>query len=224
MTSPRRNIKTRDTKWAQNLAKFIASKTNLTPNSISVLSVFFSIIAFIAYCGYIIPVYPHKLQFLLPLIALIAIQLRLLCNLLDGMVAIECGKKSAVGDIFNEFPDRISDSFILIGIGIAGGSCYSFILGIFAALFAMFTAYTRVLGGAIGVNQYFIGPMAKQHRMALITVANIICAACFNVPNINIYLYPIFSIIVILGCIITVYRRIKNIANDLKLKAESQIN
>ena len=45
-----------------------------------------------------------------------------------------------------------------------------------------------------------------------------------NLPNKITITRIILSIIVILGCIITVYRRIKNIENDLKLKAESQIN
>ena len=36
---------------------------------------------------------------------------------------------------------------------------------------AILTAYVRVLGGAIGTRQYFIGPMAKPQRMAVMTVA-----------------------------------------------------
>lgn len=30
------------------------------------------------------------------------------------------------------------------------------------------TAYIRVLGGSCGLEQRFTGPMAKQHRMALL--------------------------------------------------------
>ena len=215
MDSPRREIKTRDTKWAQNLAKFVATKTNITPNQISVLSVFCGFIAFLGYCGYIFPNFPEKYYFILPIIAILGIQTRLICNLIDGMVAIEGGKKSAVGDIFNEFPDRLSDTLIIAGVGIAGGTWLSLCLGLFAALFAMFTAYTRVLGGAIGVNQYFIGPMAKQHRMALLTVFNLICVFEFLLPNIHSYAYPTASVIIIIGSIITVYRRVNHIAKDL---------
>src|SRR5437016_1070119 len=42
------------------------------------------------------------------LAAALFIQLRLLCNLIDGMVAIEGGRRSASGEIYNELPDRIS--------------------------------------------------------------------------------------------------------------------
>lgn len=219
MTEPRREIKTRDTKWAQALASFIATKTNITPNAISVMSVFCGLIAFVAYCGYVVPQMPQKLYFLLPIVAIIGIQSRLICNLIDGMVAIEGGKKSAVGGIYNEFPDRLSDTLIIVGAGVAGASWISLTLGLLAALFAMFTAYTRVLGGAIGANQYFIGPMAKQHRMALLTVVNLICIGSIRIPDINIYAYPIALAIIALGSLITVYRRVKHIADELRSNA-----
>ena len=106
------------------------------------------------------------------------------------MVAVEGGKKSAVGGIYNEFPDRLSDTLIIVGAGVAGASWISLTLGLLAALFAIFTAYTRVLGGAIGTDQYFTGPMAKQHRMAFLTVINVICIGAIWIPDINLYAYP----------------------------------
>src|SRR5438105_2817615 len=48
-------------------------------------------------------------EILLYLTAAGCIQLRLLCNLLDGMVAIEGGFRSRSGEVFNELPDRVSD-------------------------------------------------------------------------------------------------------------------
>ncbi len=221
-SSPRREIKTRDKKWAQNLAKFVATKTNLTPNMISVLSVFFAILACGAYCLYRTDFIPVKYSFIIPILAILFMQLRLLCNLIDGMVAIEGGKKSAVGDIYNEFPDRLSDSFIIIGAGIAGGTETSLILSLVAALLAMFTAYTRLLGGAVGVKQYFSGPMAKQHRMALLTVFTLICVISPIKPDINLQVYPIALAVIIAGCIVTVWRRVSYIARDLKEKNSEQ--
>ena len=43
-------------------------------------------------------------------------------------------------------------------------------LGLWAALAAMACAYVRQVGGALGQAQSFIGPMAKQHRMAAVTL------------------------------------------------------
>jgi phosphatidylglycerophosphate synthase len=94
------------------------------------------------------------------------IQLRLLCNLLDGMVAIEGGKKSKVGVLYNEVPDRLADSLFLVALGYAIGIPW---LGWLAALAAAVTAYIRVLGGTFGLAQDFRGPLAKQHRMAVMT-------------------------------------------------------
>jgi hypothetical protein len=44
-------------------------------------------------------------------------------------------------------------------------------LGWLAALAAAVTAYIRVLGGTFGFAQDFRGPLAKQHRMAVMTAA-----------------------------------------------------
>ncbi len=106
------------------------------------------------------------------LIAAVFIQLRLLCNLLDGMVAIEGGLRSASGDIYNDLPDRVSDALILIAGGYAvAWPAWAHELGWIAALLAVLTAYCRVLGGACGLPQDFGGPMAKPHRMAVMSVA-----------------------------------------------------
>jgi hypothetical protein len=36
---------------------------------------------------------------------------------------------------------------------------------------ALLTAYVRLLGGSLGAVQHFCGPMAKPHRMAVLTAA-----------------------------------------------------
>lgn len=210
----RREIKTRDKKWAQNLAKLL-SNLNITPDCISVMSVIFALLSGIMFALIGTDILPEKLFFITPLFAVMFMQLRLLCNLLDGMVAVECNKHSVYGDIFNEFPDRLSDSLIFVGAGIAGHSQLSIILGLVLALFAMFTAYTRVLGGAIGTKQYFIGPMAKQHRMAFLTITAIFCMLS---STIHVKLFPIALSVMIFGCVITVYRRVTRIAQELRNK------
>lgn len=107
------------------------------------------------------------------LLAALLVQFRLLANLLDGMVAIGRGVASARGELFNEVPDRVSDSAVLVGLGIAAGMPW---LGLAAALAAMATAYVRAVGRSAGAPSEFCGPMAKQHRMALITALALWCA------------------------------------------------
>ena len=101
------------------------------------------------------------------------VQLRLLANLLDGMVAIGRGVASPLGELFNEVPDRVSDTAVLCGLGWAAGVPA---LGFAAALAAMATAYVRAVGRAGGTPSDFRGPMAKQQRMALVTAVAVWCA------------------------------------------------
>ena len=56
---------------------------------------------------------------LMLVLAVAGIQGRLLCNMLDGMVAIEGGRQTKSGEIFNDLPDRIADALIFICAGYA---------------------------------------------------------------------------------------------------------
>ena len=101
------------------------------------------------------------------------VQVRLLANLLDGMVALGRGVASPAGELFNEIPDRVSDTAVLAGLGWAIGQPE---LGLAAALAAMATAYVRAVGRGLGQASTFAGPMAKQHRMAVVTAACVLMA------------------------------------------------
>jgi len=109
------------------------------------------------------------------LAAAACVQLRLLCNMLDGMVAVEGGRKSRLGPLWNEIPDRVSDSTTLIGAGYALGSVLE--LGWAAALLAMMTAYIRAIGAQNGAGEAFLGWFSKPRRMFFVTVACLASAA-----------------------------------------------
>jgi phosphatidylglycerophosphate synthase len=102
----------------------------------------------------------------------VLVQLRLLANLLDGMVAVGRGIASPLGELWNEVPDRVSDTAVLVGLGVAGGS---WSLGLAAALAAMATAYVRAVGKAAGGPSDFRGPMAKPQRMAIASLVALWC-------------------------------------------------
>ena len=108
---------------------------------------------------------------LLFLAAAACIQLRLLANMLDGMVAIATGKASLTGELFNEIPDRISDTVILAAAGYAVGGDPA--LGWAAATVALFVTYIRAVGKGVGVPGLFQGPMSKSHRMFALTVTSV---------------------------------------------------
>jgi phosphatidylglycerophosphate synthase len=136
-----------------------------SPNGISIIGM---ICALLAGCSFAVaPAHPWMW-----LLGAALVQARLMANLLDGMVAIGRAIASPVGELFNEVPDRVSDTAVLAGVGLAAGIPW---LGVAAALAAMATAYIRVLGKASGRPSDFSGPMAKQHRMAVITALSLWC-------------------------------------------------
>jgi phosphatidylglycerophosphate synthase len=154
----RRPSASRDRRWATLAARWV-SRTPVTPNQISIFGVGVSAIGTLAIATWKAPA-----SFL---IGAIAIQLRLLCNMLDGMVAVEGRRASTDGPLYNEIPDRIEDTLFLVAYGCAARLLW---LGFVAAILAMFTACIRVLGGSLRLPQDFRGPMAKQHRMATLTL------------------------------------------------------
>lgn len=154
----RRPIAARSTGWARRFSAALA-RSSVTPNQISMLSIVFAAAGAAALLAW--PGWPGLV------LCAVGIQGRLICNLLDGMVAMEGGKKSALGAVYNEFPDRVADSIFIIALGYAIGQPW---LGWAGALAAALTAYVRVFGGALGLPQDFRGPMAKQHRMAVLTI------------------------------------------------------
>jgi len=137
-------------------------KVGRKPNQVSVLSVVFAGGA--AAC--LIAGVPHPLAWFC---AAVCVQMRLLCNLMDGMLAVEGGLKSPSGDLYNEFPDRLADTLILAGVGLAGGTALAQTLGWVAACGALMTACVRMHGASLTGAHDFRGPMAKPHRMALVT-------------------------------------------------------
>jgi len=164
----RRPLASRDTGWARALTRRLAG-TAITPNQISAASIGFAALAGGAFwvAGQV-EGGPRIAAFLM---AALGCQLRLLCNLLDGMVAIEAGRASPDGAFWNEFPDRVADIVILVGAGYGAGAPA---LGWAAAAMAVLTAYLRELGRATGAPADFSGPMAKPHRMALISLAAVL--------------------------------------------------
>lgn len=169
--SDRRPLASRDTGWARAVTGRLV-KTSITPNQISFASMVAAAIAGACFWGAgMAESWPRAGLFIA---AALFCQLRLLCNLFDGLVAVEGGRQSADGPFWNEFPDRVADILILVGAGLGASEPA---LGWAAASLAVLTAYVRELGRANGLAADFRGPMAKQHRMALMTLAALVAAA-----------------------------------------------
>ena len=201
----RRPLASRNARWAQHLATALA-RSAVTPNQISFISIVFAALGAAA----LIDARPLAL-----VLAALCVQLRLLCNLLDGMVAIEGGKRSALGALYNEFPDRIADSLLLVALGYAAGVPW---LGWLSALLAALTAYVRATGGALGLAQDFRGPMAKPHRMAVLTIA-CLAGAIELLANRSHYALLAAAILISAGSALTCVTRTLAIARLLRARS-----
>lgn len=204
-TSNRRPLKVRGAGFAKSIATLLC-RSNVTPNQISILSVAFAILAGIAL--YATPKFDFAAPYLLPTLAAVFIQCRLLCNLFDGMVAVEGGKGTQSGELFNDIPDRFADPIIIVALGFAAAEpIWVLHLAWLGGLLSIMTAYIRTLSASIGAPVDFQGPMAKQHRMAVVTVACLLWGIERMVWQSNYTLVAALALINF-GCLITIYRRI----------------
>jgi len=168
MPVDRRPIASRNTRIAARIARALADR-GVSPNRISQASMGFAALAGAAFWAS--GAVSGPLYGVLLALAALGCQLRLLCNLFDGMVAVEGGQGAPDGPFWNEAPDRVADILILAGMGYGAGAPA---LGWAAAALAVLTAYFRELGSAQGMAADFRGPMAKPQRMALATGAAVL--------------------------------------------------
>ncbi len=213
----RRPLTSRNTVWAQKITQRLAS-TNIQPNQVSFASLVFAALAGVLF--FLAPQTSGPMMAVLLVMAALMCQCRLLCNLFDGLLAIEAGRQSADGLAWNEFPDRYADLLIMVGLGYGVGIPS---LGWAAAFFSVLTAYTRELGNNTGAGSDFSGPMAKQHRMAILTFAALIAAIIAAFAPV---IWPAFTsastivlttalAVVATGAAVTALRRTKRMLNTL---------
>ena len=194
----RRPLKSRSTRWAALAARFCLA-LGLGPDAISFLGIVFALAGAAAMLTE-----PAPSPWFL--VAAACIQLRLAANLLDGMVALEGGRGGPTGAIWNEFPDRIEDSLLLVAAGYA--TPYPW-LGWLAALLAAVCAYVRLLGASLNQPQDFGGPMAKPHRMAALTLGCL--AALAWAESLTIALA-----VIVAGTLVTIALRLRRLGQAVR--------
>jgi phosphatidylglycerophosphate synthase len=190
------------------LAQAVA-RAGISANSVSLIGMVF---AAVASAAFLLARGPQWRAWLV--VAAAGIQLRLLCNMIDGMVAVEHGRATPTGALYNDVPDRIADTAILVTAGYAAGHGD---LGWACAIVAMLTAYVRALGGALGTPQFFFGPQSKSQRMAVMTVAAAVSALLSSLER-AAQLMTIALLVVLVGSIVTVVRRLRRIARELNTR------
>lgn len=206
----RRPIRSRNSRFAQAAARWLAG-SDITPNQISQASMACGAVGLLLLWSASATGGP--LQAIALILAALTMQARLICNLLDGMVAVEGGKTSPTGAFWNEAPDRVADFLFLWGAGLAAGQPA---LGLAAAALAIGTAYVRELGRAEGFKPDFRGPMAKPHRMAALTAG---CLAAALLPwGSASGLLTLTLWIVVLGTLGTILRRSQSLLQAMNAR------
>jgi phosphatidylglycerophosphate synthase len=216
--SDRRPVPQRSFLWIQSLAAWLAG-IGMSPNLISVLGLLAAVGAGMLWA--FTPVYPGAAR-LLWLGGAVLVLLRILANTLDGMVAVEWGRASKVGLLYNDAPDRLSDTALLLGMGYARGG--SIELGLAAACVALFVTYARLLGRLAGAPSDFSGPMDKGGRMIVLLAAALFMAlapegwlaGATNAHGLGVA--AIALALICLGGIYTAARRLARAARHLRQK------
>ena len=211
----RRPMFTRDWNISQQFARWLIAR-NVPPNSISLAGMAGGIAAGLALAAtHLLPL--PQAMFLLAVAGIVA---RGIGNLLDGMVAVNSGKASPFGELFNEIPDRVADIAILVGAGYAAGGNPA--LGFSAALVAVFVAYIRAEGKVTGAAQHYCGPMAKPARMVVVLLISLYCGLTpaswqpvMRIGNQHLGLMSFGLAVIVLGGIVTVFRRLRRIAGEV---------
>jgi phosphatidylglycerophosphate synthase len=183
-------------------------RNGIHPDAISYLSILAAAVAAICFWK------SGQTRWLL-IIAPLFCYLRLWSNMLDGMVAVAAGKASARGEILNDLPDRISD--VIIFVGVAHSGLMDPLIGYWAAILAVLTAYVGLFGQALGVQREFGGIMSKPWRMVALSIgAWLEFSGCPSFGFLTIFDWT--CIVVIAGCIETIVVRLKRITAALQDK------
>ena len=211
----RRPIAARGHKASRAVASLLARR-GVNANAISVAGMIAGIFAGAAFAATATDFGSQRIWWI---VGAVLVQFRLLGNMFDGMVAIERGTASAVGELYNEVPDRVSDSAIFIGLGYAANSSPA--LGYLAACAALFVAYVRATGKAAGANHEFCGPFAKPQRMFIVTLVGLWCGftpvawQAFAVDAVFAGVPAAILALLVLGSLFTALRRLRRIGAAL---------
>jgi archaetidylinositol phosphate synthase len=138
---------------------------NMSPNTITLISLFISFLAGLFY--YLTYITSYFL-----FISLIFLILASLMDAIDGKVARMRGISSKRGDFLDHLVDRYADMMIIIGISLSPYS--NPLIGIFALSGVFITSYVGTQAQAVGVGRIYGGILGRADRLVILMVLPII--------------------------------------------------
>ena len=130
--------------------------------------------------------------------------LRLLFNLMDGLVARETGLADAWGEVKNEFADRVADVAIFLGLSF-GGYVDTRLVALALALI-LCVSYLGVLAKAVAGRRVYAGIFWKGDRMIWLAVFTLYPLLTRNLASYNWYLA-----IAVVAATATIVQRLRRI-------------
>jgi CDP-diacylglycerol---glycerol-3-phosphate 3-phosphatidyltransferase len=183
----------------QNLLRPLSNslaKRGITPNQITLMALFLSIIT-----GIVLYISPHisGLWFLLPFILLIRMGL----NALDGMIAREHNLQSKLGALLNELGDVISDTALFFPLFMLNGIRGEFVILIIAL--SIISEMTGILGQVLNGTRHYQGPMGKSDRALLLGFLGFL----IGLNYFNVMFFNLLLLLAIFLLMFTIFNRAK---------------
>jgi len=150
------------------LAKPIA-KTEVSPTFFTVSGIVLSFIGFILLAS--VQYNPQSASNFM-LVAIVVFLVSFIFDGIDGAIARISGKVSSLGAFLDSLSDRICESFLLLGL-IVAGFANSILCASFLAT-SLIISYCRARGESLGVKMSGVGLMERAERAILILMGMVL--------------------------------------------------
>lgn len=130
--------------------------------------------------------------------------LRLVFNLMDGLVARDLALADAFGEVKNEFGDRVADSAIFLALCFGGYADPH--LAAAAIVLILCVSYLGILAKAVGGRRIYSGVFGKGDRMISLAVFSLYPALTGSLSSYNVYLA-----FAVLAAAVTIFQRLWSI-------------
>ncbi|WNY27798.1 CDP-alcohol phosphatidyltransferase family protein [Methanolapillus ohkumae] len=204
---------------ASRLAKY-----KVTPDTLSIVSLVFSLIAgiFFYLAGTTTTFEPVWMLFAAGVCVLINSGL----DAFDGAVARMMGIAGKKGDFLDHVIDRYADVFIIGGI-IFGGLC-PWQIGLIAIVGVLLTSYLGTQAQAMDIGRYYGGIMGRADRLIIILVGTLLDIIYIAIYDHSFLLYGLsflgwVMVIIAIFSHVTAFQRIYHIWKAIKAEEKSKM-
>ncbi len=133
---------------------------------------------------------------------------RIVLNLLDGMVARRTGLARPIGAVWNELGDRAADVLFIGGLAWVPAVDPRLALG--AVISALLASYAGVAAKAAGGTRQFVGPMSKPGRMGTLSVGSILAVFLGD------EWLAVAAAVILVGALLTLLQRVLAARRELR--------